>query len=173
MLPTFFRIGEGFFRPLHECLAMRHSPTNVHSHTNRSMSVHVHNVSSAWASTRTIRGLPAQSSDPNFAQDNPRIVPIRTLRITYIYVGRKAWICAIHGLRCAKHGSTLCAGNQWIAQCERRKAWICAKHGSTVCAGNPWIVCSIHGLRSVKGAKHGYVLFATNHGLCCANHGTG
>ena len=26
----------------------------------------------------------AQSSDPNFAQDNPRIVPIRSLRITDI-----------------------------------------------------------------------------------------
>ena len=26
-----------------------------------------------------------------------------------VYVMRKAWICAIHGLHCAKHGSTLCA----------------------------------------------------------------
>ena len=32
----------------------------------------------------------------------------------YIYVGRKAWICPIHGLRCANHGSVLCVGNPWI-----------------------------------------------------------
>ena len=51
--------------------------------------------------------------------------------ISHIYVGRKAWICTIHGLRCAKHGSMLCVGN-------------------------PWIVCSIQGLCSVKGAKHGF-----------------
>ena len=30
------------------------------------------------------------------------------------YVGRKAWICAIHGLPCAKHGSALCASHPWI-----------------------------------------------------------
>ena len=33
----------------------------------------------------------------------------------YIYVRRKAWICAIRGLRCANCGSLLCAGNPWIA----------------------------------------------------------
>ena len=86
---------------------------------------------------------------------------------------RKAWIHALRGQ------SMDCLLNPWIAQCERRKAWICAihglrcaKHGSTVCLGNPWIVCSIHGLRSVKGAKHGYVLFTTNHGLRCTMHGS-
>ena len=33
----------------------------------------------------------------------------------YIYVVRKIWICAIHGLPCANHKSVLCAGNPWIA----------------------------------------------------------
>ena len=30
-----------------------------------------------------------------------------------IYVGRKAWICAIRGLPCAKRGSVLCASHPW------------------------------------------------------------
>ena len=29
---------------------------------------------------------------------------------------RKPWIGTIHGLRCPKYGSVLCAGNPWIAQ---------------------------------------------------------
>ena len=33
----------------------------------------------------------------------------------HVYVGHKVWICAIPKLRCANHGSVLCAGNQWIA----------------------------------------------------------
>ena len=44
-----------------------------------------HTGINAWASMWQIRGLSAQSSDPRFAQANPRIVPIRTLRTTYIY----------------------------------------------------------------------------------------
>ena len=53
-----------------------------------------------------------------------------TQAAVYIYVGRKAWICPIHGLRCANHGSILCA----------------TIHGSRVSKGakykfadNPWI----------------------------------
>ena len=32
----------------------------------------------------------------------------KPVMIADIYVGCKAWICAIHGLCCAKHGSMLC-----------------------------------------------------------------
>ena len=49
----------------------------------------------------------------------------------YIYVMRKPWIGTIHGLRCSKYGSLLCAGNPWIAQ-HLRDPWIaqphCVKH---------------------------------------------
>ena len=36
----------------------------------------------AW----TIHGLPAQSKDPYFVQDNPWIVQIHTLSLTYIFI---------------------------------------------------------------------------------------
>ena len=39
-----------------------------------------------WASIWPICGLSVQSLDPRFVQDNPQIVLIRTLRITYAYV---------------------------------------------------------------------------------------
>ena len=49
----------------------------------------------------------------SFAQHGHYII------IMYNYVGRRVWICAIHGLRCANHGSVLCVGNPWIARtCE-------------------------------------------------------
>ena len=44
-----------------------------------------------------------------------------------IYVMRKPWIETIHGLRCSKYGSVLCAGNPWIAQ-HLRDPWIALPH---------------------------------------------
>ena len=35
----------------------------------------------------------AQSSDPGFAQQNPRMVQIRTLRLTYMYILRAGQYC--------------------------------------------------------------------------------
>ena len=40
---------------------------------------------------------------------------------------RKPWIGTIHGLRCSKYGSLLCAGNPWIAQ-HLRDPWIAQPH---------------------------------------------
>ena len=40
---------------------------------------------------------------------------------------RKQWIGTIHGLRCSKYGSILCAGNPWIAQ-HLRDPWIAQPH---------------------------------------------
>ena len=45
----------------------------------------------------------------------------------HIYVMRKPWIETIHGLRCSKYGSVLCAGNPWIAQ-HLRDPWIAQPH---------------------------------------------
>ena len=44
-----------------------------------------------------------------------------------VYVMRKPWIGTIHGLRCSKYGSVLCAGNPWIAQ-RLRDPWIAQPH---------------------------------------------
>ena len=44
-----------------------------------------------------------------------------------LYVMRKQWIWTIHGLRCSKYGSVLCAGNPWIAQ-HLRDPWIAQPH---------------------------------------------
>ena len=44
-----------------------------------------------------ILGLLRQSSDPRFAQQNPRMVRIRTVRLTYIYICYKLFV---------KHGNT-------------------------------------------------------------------
>ena len=45
-----------------------------------------------------ILGFLRQSSDPRFAQQNPRMVRIRTLRLTYIYIKKYAAICQICAL---------------------------------------------------------------------------
>ena len=50
-------------------------------HVGPSFNVTISNI--AWAGTRTIYGLAAQTLDPRFAPGSPRIVPIRTLRITF------------------------------------------------------------------------------------------
>ena len=54
-------------------------------------------LGATWCNPRIVRpvqGLPIQSSDVRFAQDNPRIVPICTLHITYLlnmYCSQVAW----------------------------------------------------------------------------------
>ena len=71
----------------------------------------------------------------------------RTLRLPYqpeqyyteallcVYVMRKVWICAIHGLSCAKYRSILCAtkygfvAHSMDCPAVMRKVWICAKYG--------------------------------------------
>ena len=55
-----------------------HTPTGI----LKPMKIHVYNISSVWVSTRTILGLPVQSSHLNFARAIQRIVPIWTLCIT-------------------------------------------------------------------------------------------
>ena len=47
--------------------------------------------------------------------------------LVHVYVMRKLWIGTIHGLRCSKYGSVLCAGNPWIAQ-HLRDPWIAQPH---------------------------------------------
>ena len=73
----------------------------------------------------------------------------RLLLVKHIYVRRKAWIWTIHGLRCAKHGSALCAtinGLPSLAlQCQTSEGQsmdCCAKCRSMLCAVRSvhWIV---------------------------------
>ena len=61
---------------------------------------------------------------------------------TTIYVvGRKVWISAIHGLRCANHGSVLCATIRGLRAQSMNRAYL------RVQSTNSW---TIHGLRCVR-----------------------
>ena len=51
------------------------------------------------------------------------VLAIYYIPIPCVCVMRKQWIGTIHGLRCSKYGSILCAGNPWIAQ-HLRDPWI-------------------------------------------------
>ena len=62
-----------------------------------------------------------------------RIFSCGKISVYILCVGRKVWICAIHGLRCAKHGFVLRAtihgfvlkfeDNPWIALCKQLISW--------------------------------------------------
>ena len=67
-----------------------------------------------------------------------RIFSCGKISVYILCVGRKVWICAIYGLRCAKHGFVLHAtihgfacmdakykfeDNPWIALCKQLIAW--------------------------------------------------
>ena len=49
------------------------------------------------------------------------------LFFSHEYVMCKPWIGTIHGLRCSKYGSVLCASNPWIAQ-HLHDPWIAQPH---------------------------------------------
>ena len=69
----------------------------------------------------------------------------------YICVGHKVWICAIHGLHCANHGSVLCEGNFVLYTLRYARSMDCrVKYGSMVCTAqsvdcaNPYFVPNIY-----------------------------
>ena len=59
---------------------------------------HAGSTCSVWASSWPIHRLFAQSSESSFVQDNPQIVPIQTLHITYtcIYIHCTYNACILH-----------------------------------------------------------------------------